>query len=93
MPTENMFTGPGTTKGITYEKINQISNHFILIGSGPLNIIRARSHQAFALDMFLFDVYQHSASLHVDAKYIANAVLILHNFMCLYPFTLRSGNI
>ena len=30
-----MFTGPGTTKGITYEK-NQISNHFILIGSGLL---------------------------------------------------------
>ena len=32
-----MLTGPGTTKGITYEK-NQISNHFILIGSDPLKI-------------------------------------------------------
>ena len=32
-----MLTVPVTTKGITYEKKNQISNHFILIGSGPLN--------------------------------------------------------
>ena len=32
-----MLTGPGTTKGITSEK-NQISNHFILIGSGPLKL-------------------------------------------------------
>ena len=33
-----MLTTPGTAKGITYEK-SQISNsnHFILIGSGPLN--------------------------------------------------------
>ena len=30
-----MLTGPGTTKGIIYEK-NQISNHFILKGSAPL---------------------------------------------------------
>ena len=39
-----MHTGPGTTKGIRYEKY-RISNHFILIGSGPLNMSLIRKTQ------------------------------------------------
>ena len=58
-----MLTGPGTTKGITYEK-NQISNHFILIGSGPL---KEKNNQGLKWDVSYFTLKKNKTTfmLHV----------------------------